>query len=300
LSVLACACAALLVPAIASAQATRTWVSGVGDDANPCSRTAPCKTLAGAISKTAPKGEINVLDPAGVGAVTITKAITITGRGTLAGVLAAGGVNAIIVNAGTTDVVRLNNLDINGVGTGLNGIRILQAKTVKISNVEIYGFARSGIDVENSGNNMTVSVTDSDIDTNAGDGVLVAPGTGRFASVLLRRNQIDNNACGLVATTFGADPAANFAVNCGTASSASGISGSPFVNAFGNTFSSEVGAGVFSRGNKSTVRIGDNEISANAFGLQLVDPGAQIVSYGDNYFAGNTTNGTPTSFLTTG
>jgi len=37
--------------------------SGVGDDANPCSRTAPCKTFAGAISKTAAAGEINCLDP---------------------------------------------------------------------------------------------------------------------------------------------------------------------------------------------------------------------------------------------
>jgi len=65
----------------AQAQATRTWVSGVGDDANPCSRTAPCKTFAGAISKTAAGGEISVLDPGGFGAVTITKSITINGDG---------------------------------------------------------------------------------------------------------------------------------------------------------------------------------------------------------------------------
>src|SRR3954471_18235051 len=90
----------------AQAQATRTWVSGVGDDANPCSRTAPCKTFAGAISKTAAKGEINVLDPGGFGAVTITKAITIDGGDHIAGVLASL-VNGIIVNAGTGDVVTL-------------------------------------------------------------------------------------------------------------------------------------------------------------------------------------------------
>src|SRR5476649_1636284 len=74
----------------AYAQATRTWVSGVGDDANPCSRTAPCKTFAGAISKTAPSGEINVLDPGGFGALTITKAITIDGGPNIAGVLVSG------------------------------------------------------------------------------------------------------------------------------------------------------------------------------------------------------------------
>ena len=86
------------------AQATRTWVSGVGDDANPCSRTAPCKTFAGAISKTAPRGEINALDPGGFGAVTITKSITIDGGGFIAGVLVSG-TNGIVVSAGSADTV---------------------------------------------------------------------------------------------------------------------------------------------------------------------------------------------------
>src|SRR4051812_46989016 len=82
--------AGLFLPAVAHAQATRTWVSGVGDDANPCSRTAPCKTFAGTISKTAGAGEIDTLDPGGFGAVTITKSMTIDGTAGLAGVLASG------------------------------------------------------------------------------------------------------------------------------------------------------------------------------------------------------------------
>src|SRR6267378_7935145 len=114
----------------AQAQATRTWVSGVGDDANPCSRTAPCKTFAGAISKTAAGGEIDALDPGGYGTVTIAKAITIDGGGQVASVLAAGGTNGINVTAGASDIVTLRNLRINGVegtpsGGGLNGIRYL-------------------------------------------------------------------------------------------------------------------------------------------------------------------------------
>src|SRR5438045_9124950 len=76
INVLAIAAFTLAVASMAQAQATRTWVSGVGDDANPCSRTAPCKTFAGAISKTATDGEIDALDPGGFGAVTVTKAIT--------------------------------------------------------------------------------------------------------------------------------------------------------------------------------------------------------------------------------
>src|SRR3954447_10302959 len=109
----------------AQAQATRTWVSGVGDDANPCSRTAPCKTFAGAISKTASGGEINVLDPGGFGAVTITKPITISSIGFEAGVLVSG-TNGIVINVpNATDFVILRGLDIEGLGTGLSGVTVL-------------------------------------------------------------------------------------------------------------------------------------------------------------------------------
>src|SRR5213083_627604 len=112
---------ALGFSAVCAAQATRTWISGVGDDVNPCSRTAPCKTFAGAISKTATGGEINCLDPGGFGGVTITKAITLNCEGTLGSILVSG-TNAIIVNAPSTAVVRIIHLKIVGIGTGINGI----------------------------------------------------------------------------------------------------------------------------------------------------------------------------------
>src|ERR1700732_810788 len=113
----------LLTGGMAQAQASRTWVSGVGDDANPCSRTAPCKTFAGAIPKTAVGGEINVLDPGGFGAATITHSISIISE-VEAGVLVSG-TNGIIVNIAATDKVLLQGLDIEGLGTGLNGIQII-------------------------------------------------------------------------------------------------------------------------------------------------------------------------------
>ena len=125
LSALGCL-VALLYAAPAQAQ-TRTWVSGVGNDANPCSRTAPCKTFAGAISKTAASGEINCLDPGGFGAVTITKAMTIACEGVTAGVLVSG-TNAIIVSAGPSDQVTLRGLDINGTGTGSTASAFLPAR----------------------------------------------------------------------------------------------------------------------------------------------------------------------------
>jgi hypothetical protein len=140
----------------AQAQATRTWVSGVGDDANPCSRTAPCKTFAGAISKTATGGEIDALDPGGFGAVTITKTITIDGGGgQVASVLASGGTNGIVVAAGASDIVTLRNLRINGVegtpsGGGLNGIRYVSGGGLHVENCYIFGFTGDGINVATS------------------------------------------------------------------------------------------------------------------------------------------------------
>src|SRR5499433_4446 len=128
--------------ALANAQASRIWVSGVGDDVNPCSRTAPCKTFAGAISKTAAGGEIDALDPAGYGAVTITKAITIDGGGGQVASVLVSGTNGIVVQAGVADVVTLRNLRINGLGTGLNGIRYLSGAALHVQNCHIFEFTQ--------------------------------------------------------------------------------------------------------------------------------------------------------------
>ncbi len=135
----------------ASAQATRTWVSGVGDDANPCSRTAPCKTFAGTISKTAARGEINCLDPGGFGAVTITKSITILCTNTVGGILAAG-TTGVIVNVLSTDSVVLDGLDIEGFGTGIAGVRMSGAGKLTIRNTVIRNFSQFGVNMAGSQN----------------------------------------------------------------------------------------------------------------------------------------------------
>src|ERR1041384_5959771 len=171
-------------------QASRTWVSGVGDDANPCSRTAPCKTFAGAISKTAAGGEISVLDPGGFGAVTITKAITIDGEGTLAGLLNAT-VNGIIINAGANDVVHIRNVFINGTSganIGINGIRYLAGKSVVVEKCFISGFSQRGIDVSLGAGTGRLNVTDTTITTGF-EGVGVQSGT---ANVSISNSRIYN------------------------------------------------------------------------------------------------------------
>jgi hypothetical protein len=293
------AVAALLLPATALAQATRTWVSGVGDDANPCSRTAPCKTFAGAISKTAAKGEINVLDPGGFGGVTITKSITINGRGSLGGVLVSG-TNAIVVQAAATDNVTLRGLDINGLGTSLNGVRILSARQVTIEDLEIFGFTRDAIDFEPTNPNARLVVNDSYVHTNTGNAVLVAPANaGTGAKAKISRNTLQDNGCGVVATTFGPDPAFGFATNCGTATSASGVSAASEVTSVDNTIEFNGGAGVMSRGVGAVNRVGRNEITGNGFGLQQVGGAGQIISLGGNIVTGNGTDLSPVGVVPT-
>src|SRR6185312_15059505 len=131
----------------AHAQATRTWVSGVGDDANPCSRTAPCKTFAGAISKTAAGGEIDCLDPGGFGVVTITKAITIDCGTFPGGILSAGSPSGVTVNAGVNDRIILRNLVIDGFGTGTSGVRFLAGKELELDRVVIQQLTTNGIEI---------------------------------------------------------------------------------------------------------------------------------------------------------
>jgi len=175
----------LLLSASANAQATRTWVSGVGDDVNPCSRTAPCKTFAGAISKTAVNGEINCLDPAGFGAVTITKSITIDCHEVYASILAAGtnGININITpSAGDPlQTVRLRNLNINGTGSsaqsGLIGIRIIAAQLVYIDDVLVSDFTQHGINDQRAAGGR-LHILNTTLRNNLGAGILVSPASG--------------------------------------------------------------------------------------------------------------------------
>jgi len=183
---------ATLVPALytapAYAQATRTWVSGVGDDANPCSRTAPCKTFAGAISKTAPGGEINCLDPGGFGGVTITKAISIIcGESGEAGVLVSG-TPGITVAAGPADRVILEGLDIYGLGTGTNGVNFVSGVELYINKCKISYFATTGINVASNTAGARVVINRSEILSNG------TSGNGATGGVAVQGNAVGNIA----------------------------------------------------------------------------------------------------------
>ncbi len=183
----------------ASALSTRTWVSGVGDDFNPCSRTAPCKTFAQAIVMTQAGGTISVLDPGGYGAVTITKSITIDGTGTIASALVSG-TNGITINADSS-VVTLKNIQIESVsGTGI-GVEVFSARSVLVENSTIHGFS-TGVFVSNVANEPRITLHNSTI-TNVVNGVRVSPTPPAKATLLLDSSLISLATNGMVALDDG-------------------------------------------------------------------------------------------------
>ncbi|HET6378382.1 MAG TPA: right-handed parallel beta-helix repeat-containing protein [Methylocella sp.] len=295
LAVLLAAFPVILNDAPAKAQSSRTWVSGVGDDANPCSRTAPCKTFAGAISKTLAGGEINALDPGGFGAVTITKAITIDGgAGQIAGILAAG-TNAIVINAGVNDIVHLRNLDINGLGTGLSGIRFLAGAALDADNVRIYRFVQAGIDFEPS-TASKLEVTNSAITDCAGGGILVKPASSA-ARVNLNGVTSSRNQFGLRVEDRGRATVqeSSMSANKGSGIIAASSTAASEINVERSVVSNNA-VGLIAAGAKSTVRISEAGIFGNGTGISA--QGGAVISFGNNHIAGNATNGAPTSTLT--
>lgn len=265
---------------LASAQATRTWVSGVGDDANPCSRTAPCKTFAGAISKTATGGEISVLDPGGFGALTITKSITISGNGNATSILASG-TNGINVN-GANITVRISGLEINGNGTGLKGINFIQGKSVIIDDVDIYGFSQNGIFASAPG---TLMVRNSRIDNN-----VVGIGVSTAAPNLLRTEIVDTNM-DLNGTGLLAGVGARVAVRNCTASHNSGFG----LRATGSglavdTCTIQNNPTGLSAESASAVKVKGSTLIDNGTGLNIAG-GSSLLSGGGNTVEGNGVNG---------
>lgn len=287
-NILAIAVFSLGISSVAQAQATRTWVSGVGDDANPCSRTAPCKTFAGAISKTAAGGEIDALDPGGFGAVTITKSITIDGTtGAGFGSILAAGVNGVIINALSTDVVTLRNLSINGVNKtlspGVNGVRVLSAARVHIDNCTIFGFGTHGVDITlNSGVTAKVTIQDTTIEQCNNSGVnAVGTGVG-FAIVNVENAKIDGCSTGVNAGARSFVVVHNSAVVQNTNGVVVASTSDTVVDSSNISAQATNGIQVALGG---IARIGNNLISQNPTG---VANSGTTQSTGDNRFLGNT------------
>jgi hypothetical protein len=282
--------ACLICSSAAQAQATRTWVSGVGDDANPCSRTAPCKTYAGAISKTAAGGEISTLDPGGFGAVTITKSITINGDGTLAGILAAG-TNGVIINAGANDVVVLRNISINGAGTGLNGIRFLAGKELIVENCNISGFTAKGIDI-NVAANARYDIINTTIDKMA-DGISTI-NSGGILQGTLNNVRIHATTNAGVNVLGGSMSITNSVISNNTSF---GIiaQGGTLVNV-ANSMVSHNGTGVSTNNAAGTIRLSNNVFTNNTNAIVIT--AGTIASFQNNSITAGQGVGVPNQNLT--
>lgn len=288
------------MPMVASAQATRTWVSGVGDDANPCSRTAPCKTFAGAISKTATAGQINCLDPGGFGAVTITKSIAIMCDGVEAGVLVSG-TNGINVSAGATDVVYLSGLDLEGLGsnassTSPNGVNIASAGMVHITNSTIRGF-QNGVSVTPSSGATEIRISNTQIADNSAEGVITKPTGSGSVRITIAHSRVTNNGgdgvfananvtSGNVKLAASDTEVSHNAADGFTVFSNSGVAQMNLINctAFNNS------RGVNASGSNAVARFGGCNIFANGTGVNQ-DTSGQALSYKNNQIDGNGTQG---------
>jgi hypothetical protein len=280
-----------------NAQASRTWVSGVGDDANPCSRTAPCKTFAGAISKTAPGGSINAIDSGPFGPVNITKAMTLDGTESAAGIIASAG-NAIAVNAGANDVVSIRGLQLNGVGSGFAGIRFNSAKALHVENTHITGFTAAAIEFYPTAA-AHLFVNNTSARNNTGGGIYVKPAGGVVAFANLEKVRLENNLFGLRA-----DDGGRVTVHDSVASDSSangfviaGSSANVELNLDHCVSTNNDMVGVKAVGTFATIRLSDVTVTNNANGLQAAN-GGSIISFGNNRLAGNSAgDGAPTSVV---
>jgi hypothetical protein len=275
---------ALSISSVAYAQATRTWISGVGDDVNPCSRTAPCKTWAGAISKTATGGYINVMDPGGFGALTITKSLTIDGGPFHAGITT--NFSGITINNSAAKVT-IRNIDIEGITGATTGINIISAASVHIQNVNIYNFSSFGINHNPSGAGAPLFVDNVTLRNTLGMQV----NNGR-ASINNSRWENGNkgvfagaNALVTVVNSVASGNGEGFATNA-----ASAIINLVNCVSTNNTFGITAAAG-------GTIRLSNTSVLSNVNTGLFNDGASSIISLEGNTVQGNPTPGSFTSTL---
>ena len=303
----------------ASAQASRTWVSGVGDDNNNCSRTAPCKTFAMAITKTNAGGKINCLDPAGFGAVTITKSITIQCDSNEAGVLVSGSSGITINDGGAgTAQVTISGLDIDGQGysasaPGARGIWFLSGASLTVRNTTVRGFRSSttGTGINFMPSTSARLLIDNVIVSGNGNGTVgggIAIQSAASAAVevtIVDSTVVHNEGWAVAFRTTGTTGAVsrltvrNTIVNSNSAGllvvTGAGPTGKAIANVTNSTFNQNETIGVRANGAVASIWLSGNSVSGNAEGLKVTGGGA-IYSFGDNVVFDNTVSAAPTAW----
>jgi hypothetical protein len=279
----------------AQAQLGRTFISANGSDGNPCSRAQPCRTLLGAYDQTNAGGEINVLDPAGYGTLTIGKSISIVNDGVgSAGVLVPAGSDGIVINAGASAVVNLRGLVIEGAGQGQNGITFLSGQALTIENCVIRGLAGKGIKIETE-SALMLAVSNTLVADNGNIGIHIVTtgsnplkaafnrveihGNGSHGLLVDGRASIGNIAATAVDSVFAYNGAAGI-----FAASTSGSSPTTITVVLSTSSHNATGLQVGS--DNAVIRLGRSSVTGNNAGWTAF-PGGSLLSYGDNYIDGN-------------
>lgn len=284
--------AATLVLALQAGSASaieRTFVSeATGNDGNPCTRAAPCLTFTGALSKTDPGGEINVIDAGEYGPVTISQAVTIDGGGTLASI-AAPGTHGIVVSAGASDTVILRNLSLNGAGTGLSGIRFLTGRQLAVVRCEIYGFG-NGVEMTHTGaGNLAVKDT---FMSSVSRGVRITASGGFSIATIKNLSVFGAFAAGVDVASGNSFATIVDSVFTGIAGPAVLVSSGPGNINVRSSVLSHNAVGVSAASSGALIRLTNNLIQNNTTGFSLVG-GATIASAGENKTGGNGGAGAP-------
>ena len=291
---------AVTLPAVsAQAQNARSFVSAHGLDINSCALAAPCRTLAAAFAATNAGGEIDVLDPAGYGALTINKAISIVNDGVgTAGVIVPSGGDGIAISAGPNDAVSLRGLSIEGGGVGATGISFNTGKSLTVENCVIRHMTGDGIDFASSTATSALTVSNTLVADNGANAITFFP-TGTATAVFNRIEANNNVNYGIYLVGF--DSAATNTINATVADSVAagnGQAGFTSITTSGkapasfmvfHSVAANNGTGVSAAGPGATVSIANSTLTGNATGW-VVFPSGIVNSYGDNYIDGNGTN----------
>jgi hypothetical protein len=281
---------ALLVclPVLLHAQLPQTFVSGTGNDANAGTRTAPCKTLAGALTKTSAGGLISIMDPGEYGTVTISKSVTIEGEASDVSILAAG-LNGVVINALATDVVTLRNISLEGTGTGFSGIQIVQAGSVHIESCTINGFATAGVTFAPPNAGCQLYVKDTTIHKCPAVGITLTP-TAAAATAHISNSHITKCGNGISAATGAVVCVDNTLCDSNSLAGFLTTAGTANMSLFRCTATGDL------VGIQTSAKISLLECSVfnNTTGLKVVAPGV-MTSFGNNTVSGNGVDGAPTA-----
>jgi hypothetical protein len=273
----------------------RVFVAAQGSDSNPCTFALPCRTFQHAHDTVAAGGEIDVLDPAGYGMLTISKAISIQGHG-FSGISVASG-NAITINAGSTDIVDLNGLIIQGGGAGTRGIYFTSGQWLTVENCIIRTMQGNGLSFLSSATTLQrLSVSNSYFMNNTSRDILIeADSSGAIRAVIDRSGFYGNGLAGVdVIGSFGTgsiDVAVTDSIaGNGTigflAESSAGHSPTRLVLTRATASGNSIGVEVTGTG---TLRLVQSTVTGNLQGYSILGSGI-IFSYGDNAIDDNGSN----------